>query len=227
MVIVELKDWPLSERPRHKLLHTGTASLSDGELLAVLLGSGPASSNALALAQQLLSQIGGLARVVTASATDLGRIHGMGPARIATLKAALELGRRYLEAPGEARRSLKAPGDAARFFKAHLSDLPHEVFGCLFLDTRHRLIHYEELFRGTVDGATVYPREVLKRSLHHNATAVIVGHNHPSGVAEPSEADRSITLRLARALALIDIRLLDHLVVSRNGHVSLAERGWI
>ncbi len=227
MVIVTLKDWPPNETPRYKLLRTGPASLSHGELLAVLFGAGPAGSNALTLAQQLLSQVGGLARIVNASATDLGRVHGMGPARIAAVKAAVELGRRYLEAPGESRRSLNAPGDAARFFKARLSDLPHEVFGCLFLDTRHRLIRYEELFRGTVDGATVYPREVLKRSLHHNASAVIVGHNHPSGVAEPSEADRSITLRLARALALVDIRLLDHLVVSRDGHVSLAERGWI
>ena len=178
MVIVKIKDWPPNETPRYKLLRTGPASLSHGELLAVLFGAGPAASNALTLAQQLLSEIGGLARIVTASATDLGRVHGMGPARIAAVKAAVELGRRYLEAPGESRRSLNAPGDAARFFKARLSDLPHEVFGCLFLDTRHRLIHYEELFRGTVDGATVYPREVLKRSLHHNASAVIVGHNH-------------------------------------------------
>ncbi len=224
---MRLKDWPPNETPQYKLLRAGPASLSHGELLAVLLGAGPAGGNALTLAQQLLSQVGDLARIVTASATDLGRVHGMGPARIAAVKAAVELGRRYLEAPGESRRSLNAPGDAARFFKARLSDLPHEVFGCLFLDTRHRLIRYEELFRGTVDGATVYPREVLKRSLHHNASAVIVGHNHPSGIAEPSEADRSITLRLARALALVDIRLLDHLVVSRNGHVSLAERGWI
>jgi len=175
---VRLKDWPPNETPQYKLLRAGPASLSHGELLAVLLGAGPAGGNALTLAQQLLSQVGDLARIVTASATDLGRVHGMGPARIAAVKAAVELGRRYLEAPGESRRSLNAPGDAARFFKARLSDLPHEVFGCLFLDTRHRLIRYEELFRGTVDGATVYPREVLKRSLHHNASAVIVGHNH-------------------------------------------------
>ncbi len=227
MVIVKLEDWPPDETPRCKLLRTGPASLSHGELLGVMLGAGPAGGNALTLARQLLSEVGGLAQIVTAGATDLGRVHGMGPARSAAVKAAVELGRRYLEAPGESRRSLQAPGDAARFFKARLSDLPHEVFGCLFLDTRHRLIRYEELFRGTVDGATVYPREVLKRSLHHNASAVIVGHNHPSGIAEPSEADRSITLRLARALALVDIRLLDHLVVSRDGHVSLAERGWI
>ena len=141
--------------------------------------------------------------------------------------AALELGRRYLEAPSDPRSSLQAPLDAARFFKARLTDLPHEVFCCLFLDTRHRLIRYEELFRGTIDGATVYPREVVKRALQHNASAVILGHNHPSGVSEPSEADRSITLKLAKALALVEIRLLDHLVVSRGGHVSLAERGWI
>jgi DNA repair protein RadC len=123
--------------------------------------------------------------------------------------------------------ALRAPGDAARYFRARLADLPHEVFSCLYLDTRHRLIRYEELFRGTIDGATVHPREVVKRALHHNAAAMIVGHNHPSGVAEPSESDRSITLKLARALDLVEIRLLDHLVVSRDGHVSLAERGWI
>lgn len=139
----------------------------------------------------------------------------------------MEVGRRYLEAPAERRTLLRDPGDAARLFKARLCDLPHEIFGCLFLDTRHRVIRYEELFRGTLDGASVYPREVLKRALHHNAAAVILGHNHPSGVCEPSEADRSITLRLAKALALVDIRLLDHLVVSRGGHTSLAERGWL
>ena len=129
--------------------------------------------------------------------------------------------------PLEPRCALAAPADAARFLKAKLLDLPHEVFCCLFLDTRHRLIRYEELFRGTIDGATVYPREVVKRALAHNASAVILGHNHPSGVSEPSEADRSITLKLAKALALVEIRLLDHVVVSRGGHVSLAERGLV
>ena len=127
----------------------------------------------------------------------------------------------------EPRSALAAPEDAARYLKARLLDLPHEVFCCLFLDTRHRLIRYEELFRGTIDGATVYPREVVKRALAHNASAVILGHNHPSGVSEPSEADRSITLKLAKALALVEIRLLDHVVVSRGGHVSLAERGLV
>ena len=224
---MKLGDWPLQERPQQKLLRQGSNSLSDGELLAVLLGVEPANGNGITLAQKLLAQTGGLVSLVTASPANLREIDGMGAARIARVQAAIELGKRYLQAPSDNRRSLRAPGDAAQFFKARLSDLPHEVFGCLFLDTRHRLISYEELFRGTVDGATVHPREVLKRSLHHNATAIIIGHNHPSGISEPSEADRGITLRLSRALALVDIRLLDHLVVSRGGHVSLAERGWI
>ena len=222
-----LKHWPPSERPREKLLRNGAGALSDGELLAVLLGQGSSGDDALSLGHRMLRRWGGLPRLLTASATELGHCRGLGPAGVARLKAALELGRRYLEAPTEPRDALRAPDDAARFFRARLADLPHEVFGCLFLDTRHRVIRYEELFRGTVDGATVYPREVLKRALHHNAAAVIFGHNHPSGVAEPSEADRGITLKLGRALALVDIRLLDHLVVTRDTHISLAARGWL
>jgi DNA repair protein RadC len=224
---VELKRWPQSERPREKLMRFGAKSLSDGELLAVLLGCGFRGTDALQLSRELLEQVGGLDALLQSGSASLNRVKGLGPARIARLQAATELGRRYLAAPTQARSALKAPQDAARMFKVQLADLPHEVFSCLFLDTRHRVICYEELFRGTVDGATVYPREVLKRALHHNASAVIIGHNHPSGVCEPSEADRSITLKLAKALALVDVRLLDHLVVSRAGHVSLAERGWL
>jgi DNA repair protein RadC len=224
---VELKHWPQAERPREKLMQRGAKSLSDGELLAVLLGSGFRGKDAVQLARELLERVGGLDALLGGRAGPLAGIKGLGPARIARLEAAVELGRRYLAAPTQSRAALKAPQDAARVFKAQLADLPHEVFSCLFLDTRHRVICYEELFRGTVDGATVYPREVLKRTLYHNASAVIIGHNHPSGVSEPSEADRSITVKLAKALALVDVRLLDHLVVSRGGHVSLAERGWI
>lgn len=224
---MNLKDWPRSERPRERLLAAGAATLSDGELIAVLLGSGTRGQNAADIARGLLDDRGGLAGLFASAPSELTHARGLGPARVAQLFAALELGRRYLEAPSERGSALQAPVDAARFFKARLLDLPHEVFCCLFLDTRHRLIRYEELFRGTIDGATVYPREVVKRALHHNASAVIVGHNHPSGVSEPSEADRSITLKLAKALALVEIRLLDHLVVSRGGHVSLAERGWL
>jgi len=219
--------WPRSERPRERLLAAGPQALSDGELLAVLLGTGTRDQPVTELARGLLQRWGNLTALLATPAAELSQVHGLGPARVARLVAALEVGRRYLEAPLEPRSSLGAPADAARFFKARLLDLPHEVFCCLFLDTRHRLIRYEELFRGTIDGATVYPREVVKRALHHNASAVILGHNHPSGVSEPSEADRSITLKLAKALALVEVRLLDHVVVSRGGHVSLAERGLV
>ena len=219
--------WPPSERPRERLLEAGPHALSDGELLAILLGTGTRGQSAAELARALLGQWGSLTALLGSFPAELARAKGLGPARAARLAAAVELGRRYLGAPLEPRRALGAPDDAARLFKARLSDLPHEVFCCLFLDTRHRLIRYEELFRGTIDGATVYAREVVKRALAHNASAVILGHNHPSGVSEPSEADRNITLKLAKALALVEVRLLDHVVVSRSGHVSLAERGLV
>jgi DNA repair protein RadC len=209
------------------LLQAGPQCLSDGELLAVLLGTGTREQNVAELARSLLDRWGDLAGLLGSSPAELASAQGLGPARVARLLAALEIGRRYLAAPQAARSALTAPVDAARYFEARLLDLPHEVFSCLFLDTRHRVIRYEELFRGTIDGAAVYPREVVKRALQHNAAAVTVGHNHPSGVSEPSEADRSITLKLAKALALVEIRLLDHVVVSRSGHVSLAERGLI
>jgi DNA repair protein RadC len=159
--------------------------------------------------------------------TDTIRVRGVGDARVARVEAALELGRRWIEGPVDRRRAFSNPADAARCFRARLANLSHEVFSCLFLDTRHRMIAYEPLFRGTIDGAAVYPREIVKQALGCDAAAVILGHNHPSGDCEPSEADRSITIKVSKALALVDIRLLDHLVVSRFGHVSLAERGWI
>ncbi len=219
--------WPLSERPRERLMEVGPQALSDAELLAILLGTGTRGQSSSELARTLLGAWGSLTALLGSEPSDLARAKGLGPARVARLLAALEIGRRDLGAPLEPRSALAAPEDAARYLKARLLDLPHEVFCCLFLDTRHRLIRYEELFRGTIDGATVYPREVVKRALAHNASAVILGHNHPSGVSEPSEADRSITLKLAKALALVEIRLLDHVVVSRGGHVSLAERGLV
>jgi DNA repair protein RadC len=218
---------PPSERPRERLIEAGPQALSDSELLAILLGTGTRGQSATELARALLASWGSLTALLGSGPTELARAKGLGPARVARRLAALEIGRRYLGAPLEPRSALAAPADAARYLKARLLDLPHEVFCCLFLDTRHRLIRYEELFRGTIDGATVYPREVVKRALAHNASAVIVGHNHPSGVSEPSEADRSITVKLAKALALVEIRLLDHVVVSRGGHVSLAERGLV
>lgn len=215
------------DRPRERLLAVGPEPLSDAELLAVILGTGVRGRNVLSVTRTLLERAGGLQALLAQGPREMARAQGLGPARIARLKAALELGRRAIEGPRAERRLLQKPQDAADCFRARLADLSYEVFACLYLDTRHRIICFEPLFRGTVDGATVYPREVLKRALEHNAAALILGHNHPSGDCEPSEADRGITQRLAKALGLVDIRLLDHLVVSRSGHVSLAERGWL
>jgi DNA repair protein RadC len=213
------------ERARQRLRQFGAGQLTDAEVLALLIGSGVKSRDALDLASGLLRASGGIHRL--ADKAERIRRRGIGDARIARVEAALELGRRSIAGPVDRRRSFAKPADAALCFKARLANLGHEVFSCLFLDTRHRLICSEPLFRGTIDGASVYPREIVKQALGCDAAAVILGHNHPSGDCEPSEADRSITLRIAKALALVDIRLLDHLVVSREGHVSLAERGWI
>jgi DNA repair protein RadC len=195
-----------------RILRFGSEQLTDAEVVAVLIAAGIRGREPLELAHELVERAGGLRALLAGGLGELEDARGVGRATAARLAAAVALG---------------SPEDAAGFFRAKLCDLSYEVFGCLFLDTRHRVICFEPMFRGTLDGAAVYPREVLKRALHHNAAAIILGHNHPSGDSEPSEADRSITTRLSKALALIDIRLLDHLVVSVSGHVSLAERGWI
>jgi DNA repair protein RadC len=209
--------------PTAKLLERGAADLSDSELLAIVLGGG---GGAVERSQHWLDRTGGLPRLLASDARTLQRLPALGPTGSARLLATVELGRRYLETPIR-RRRLKSPRDAAVCFRARLADLPHEVFGCIFLDTRHRIITFEPLFRGTVDGAAVYTREILKRALYHNASAVIVGHNHPSGDCEPSEADRSITVRIKKSLALVDICLLDHVIVSPGDCQSLAERGFL
>jgi DNA repair protein RadC len=213
------------ENARRQLRLFGASQLSDAEVLALLIGKGIRSKEALDLAGSMLSACGGVGQLH--QQPEVLRRSGLGDARIARIAAAVELGRRCLEGPVDRRHPFNKPVDAARCFRARLADLNHEVFSCLYLDTRHRMIRYEALFRGTIDGAAVYPREVVKQALSFNAAAVILGHNHPSGDCEPSEADRNITQRVSKALALVDIRLLDHLVVSRSGHVSLAERGWI
>lgn len=208
-------------------LEAARAPLDDAGLLALVLGASATRGLSGALARELLERHGGLQGLLRRSPAELTELKGLGADRVARLFAAVELGRRHLEGRAQRGRTLEKPSDAASCFRARLAELSYEVFACLFLDTRHRIICLEALFRGTIDGASVHPREVLKRALHHNAAAVILGHNHPSGNAEPSEADRSITTRLASALALVDVRLLDHLVVTSRGHVSLAERGWI
>ncbi len=222
-----IKHWPKAERPREKLLTAGPQALSDAELLAIFLRSGTRGLSAVELARGLIRDFGGLRRLMRADQNSLCATPGLGPAKYAQLQAVLELARRHLAEPLQHGQALNDPAETRRYLNARLCDHASEVFACLFLDTRHRLIVYEELFRGTIDGATVHPREVVRRALQHNAAAVILAHNHPSGVAEPSDADRRITRRLQEALALVDIRVLDHLVVGDQVSVSFAERGWI
>ena len=224
---MQIRDWPDNERPREKLLKRGPAVLSDAELLAIFLCSGLQGSDVVSSARRLLNEHGPLRNLLEHTPKQLLKLPGIGPARACTLLAALELGNRYLAAGLERGDALTDPQAAGRYFSQRLRGLPHEVFAALFLDTRHRSIAFEEMFRGTVDGAEVHPREVVRRALVHNAASVIVGHNHPSGNGEPSAADRAITLRLKQALGLVEIRLLDHFIVGDGAAVSLAARGWV
>ncbi|MFZ5654304.1 MAG: RadC family protein [Pseudomonadota bacterium] len=220
-----IRHWPAGERPREKLLARGPRALSDAELLAIFLRTGHAGKSAVALARDILGEFGGLAALLAADQARFCATKGIGPAKYVQLQAALELARRHLQEGLERGEAFTAPASVARYLQAHLGGQRREVFVALFLDTRHRLIATEDLFQGTIDGASVHPREVVRRALHHNAAALIVAHNHPSGVAEPSADDQRITARLREALALIDVRLLDHLVVGAGEVVSLAERG--
>ncbi len=223
---MSIKTWPRSEQPRERLKHYGPRQLSDSELVAVLLGCGGVGVDALSLARSLLTELGGLAPLLSALPDTLLRHPGLGWAGYCRLHAGVELGRRFIANPRLAGLNLNDPNQAGAYLQARLVGLDHELFCCLFLDTRHRLICCEELFRGTLDAAAVYPREVLKRALFHNAAGVILGHNHPSGSAEPSDADERITGRLKAALALVDISVLDHIIVGSAGfYVSLARRG--
>ena len=222
---MSLLEWPASERPREKLLRYGAEVLSDAELLALWLGTGCAGQDAVALARALLADFGSLRVLLAAPADVLCARRGIGPARYARLQASLELCRRHHLEALKSGPSLVSPGAVRDFLIAALRDRDYEVFCCLFLDNRHRLLAFEELFRGTIDGASVYPREVIKKSLARRAAAVIFAHNHPSGIAEPSHADEVITRRLKDALALVDIRVLDHVIVGDSTCVSLAERG--
>src|SRR5579863_3856190 len=223
---MSIRDWPERERPREKLLADGPQSLSDAELLAVLLGrSGRAGVDAVVMARELLGRHVSLRGLLSAGQDVSLAAPGLGVAGYCRLQAALELARRHYAEALRAGPPLHSPAATREFLVAHLRDMPHEMFCCLHLDNRHRLIAFEELFRGTIDGASVHPREVVKQALARNAAAVILAHNHPSGVAEPSQADELITRRLREALLLVDIRVLDHLIVADNGCLSFAERG--
>jgi DNA repair protein RadC len=219
-----IKDWLASERPREKLLERGPAALTDAELLAIFLRTGVQGKSAVALAQDLLKGFGSLRAMLMADQTAFCRHKGLGKAKYTQLQAVLEMSRRHLHETLQRGDALTSPEDTRRYLMARLRDRHQEVFACLFLDNRHRVIVFEELFYGTIDGASVHPREVVRRAMTHNAAAVILAHNHPSGVSEPSQADRRITQRLQEALSLIDVRVLDHVVVG-DVCVSFAERG--
>ena len=216
-----------AERPREKLLARGAHALSDAELLGVLLGGGLRGCSAVELARTLIGEFGSLRELMNAERARFRAGRGIGPARYAVLKAALELARRHFREALRVGPALAAPETTRSFLLAQLRDRPYEVFCCLYLDNRHRLLAFEELFRGTIDRAGVHPREVLRQTLVHNAAAVIFAHNHPSGVLEPSQADELITRRLRDALALIDVRVLDHFIIGDGSCFSFTEHGLI
>ncbi|MCK4586183.1 MAG: DNA repair protein RadC [Gammaproteobacteria bacterium] len=220
-----ITDWPREERPREKLLQKGALALSDAELLAIFLRTGTRGKTAVDLARDLLNRFGSLRSLLEANLKEFCEGEGLGEAKFAQLQATTEMARRHLLEKLRRDDVMENPDDTRRYLQSRLRDYPHEVFACLFLDNRHRVIVFEELFQGTINGASVHPREVVKKALGHNAASVILAHNHPSGVAEPSDADCNITQQLTKALALVDIRVLDHLVIGDGVTVSLAERG--
>jgi DNA repair protein RadC len=226
-VVMAITDWPLAERPREKMLLRGAQNLSDAELLAIFLRTGCKGRTAVDLARELLSEFGSLRALLAADQQRFCQGLGLGTAKYVQLQASLEMARRHLHETLTRGDALASPQDTRRYLLAQLRDYPHEVFAALFLDSRHRVIKYQELFYGTIDGASVYPREVVRRALQYNAAALIFAHNHPSGVAEPSQADRQLTDRLKNALGLVEVRVLDHIVVGDGECVSFAERGWL
>ncbi|WP_310387430.1 RadC family protein [Roseateles sp.] len=220
-----LTDLPPDARPREKLLARGPQALADAELLALLLRTGMAGTPVLQLAQNLLDQFGGWHGLLHASVADLGAVKGLGPAKRAEIAAVLEIARRSLLQELAQRPVFDAPDAVKQYIRLKLAGLPHEVFAVMFLDAQHRLIAMEEMFRGSLTQTSVYPREIVKRGLELGAAAVILTHNHPSGVAEPSRSDELLTQTLKSALALVDMRVLDHLVVGAGEVISMAERG--
>jgi DNA repair protein RadC len=217
--------WPARERPRERLLAQGAGALTDAELVALCLRTGVRGMSAVDLGRELVARHGGLAGLLGTDHRELARVKGMGAAKTALLAAILELARRALREQLRAGAALTAPGAVRDYLRLALGGRPHEAFLCLFLDAQHRVIAVEELFRGTLTQTSVYPREVVKAALAANAAAVIFAHNHPSGVAQPSQADELLTRQLKEALALVDIRVLDHFIVAGNQALSFAERG--
>jgi DNA repair protein RadC len=225
--VMAITDWPADERPREKLLQRGAAALADAELLAIFLRTGVTGKSAVDLARDLLQEHGGLSALLAASREQFCASHGLGDAKFVQLQAVVEMSRRYLAEALQQRQVFSSAASTRQFLLAQLRQEVREVFAVMYLDNQHQLIRYEPLFYGTIDGAAVYPREIARRALELHAAALIVAHNHPSGIAEPSDADIRITRRIRDALALLDMRLLDHCVVAGPEVISLAERGLI
>ena len=221
-----ITDWPMEERPREKLLLKGAPSLSDAELLAIFLRTGMPGLSAVDMSRNLLKEFGSLRRLLNASENEFCRQKGLGKAKYVQLQAVLEMAGRHLSESVKRQDCLTSPADTIAYLHSQLRDLQHEVFACVMLDNRNRVIKFREMFRGTIDGASVYPREIVKQALADNAASVILAHNHPSGIAEPSQADIQITERLKKALALVDIRVLDHVIVG-DETLCFSERGLI
>lgn len=222
-----IAEWPEDERPREKLLARGAEALTDAELLAIFLRTGIPGKSAVDLARELLAELNGLQGLFSADEQRFCAVKGLGRAKFAQLQAVLEMSKRYIADQMHRGNALTSPEATRAFLKTQLYHRPNEVFACLFLDNRHRVVKYEELFTGTIDGASVHPREVVRRALEVNAAAVIFAHNHPSGVTEPSQADLRITQRLKDALDLVEVRVLDHFIVGDGEGTSMAERGLI
>lgn len=224
---VSIQHWPKEQRPREKLLRQSALAVSDAELLAIVLRTGTRGRNAVQFGQELLNKFGGVAGVFHASAGALHAVPGLGPAKVAQLLALRELAARALAGEMRARPSLSNPDAVRNYLRMTLTARDREVFAVVFLDARHRVLDVEELFAGTLTQTSVYPREVVRRALGHNAAAVILAHNHPSGLAEPSRADEVLTRQLQQALGTVDIRVLDHLIVAGAAVLSFAERGML
>jgi DNA repair protein RadC len=222
-----IKDWPADDRPREKLLKRGPSALTDAELLAIFLRTGTPGKSAVDLARELLDHFGSLKALLSADQQRFCLGHGLGDAKYAQLQAVMEMAKRHFKEALQRGDALSSPDITRAYLSAQLRGYTYEVFACLFLDNQNRVIQLTELFRGTIDAASVYPREVAKQALHHNAAAVIFAHNHPSGIAEPSPADKHITDKLKQGLSLFDIRVLDHFIIGDGEPYSFAEHGLI
>lgn len=220
-----IKDWPEQQRPREKLLRLGAEALTDSELLAIFLRIGVKGKSAVDLADDMLAEFGSLQALFNADQKRFCQVNGLGEAKYAQLQSVLEMARRHFFETLKRGEALTSPEATRQYLCDRIKHFPYEMFVCLFLDNQHRIIELEEMFRGTIDSASVYPREVLKRALHHNAAAVIFAHNHPSGINEPSQSDREITTKLQHGLALVDIRVLDHFIIADGEPFSFAEHG--